>query len=138
MRVSYAFGIGFFALFLTGINVQTSPTASPATITPSEVDSLQNRDTTHVLLDVRTREEFDGPLGHLEGALLIPVQELEIRIDELSPFKNKTIVAICRSGVRSAHATALLNAKGFHALNMTGGMVRWNAEGRPVIHTENQ
>ena len=118
--------------------MHASPISSPATITPAEVDSLQGRDTTHLLLDVRTLEEFDGPLGHLDGALLIPVQELEARIGELSPHRNKTIVAICRSGVRSGRATALLNTRGFHALNMVGGMVRWNAEGRPVIHTENQ
>ena len=118
--------------------MHASPMSSPATITPAEVDSLQGRDTTHVLLDVRTQEEFDGPLGHLDGALLIPVQELEARIGELSPYRNKTIVAICRSGVRSGRATALLNTEGFHALNMVGGMVRWNAEGRSVIHTEKQ
>jgi len=108
----------------------------PPTITPAEVRALMERDTMYVLLDVRTPAEFDGPTGHLSGSLLIPVQDLEQRLAELSPFKQKTIIAICRSGNRSGYATTLLRTKGFTALNMVGGMVRWLAEERPVIHTE--
>ena len=51
-----------------------------------------------LLLDVRTPEEFDGPLGHLEGAKLIPLQELPQRLDEIKSYKNKEIVVYCRSG----------------------------------------
>lgn len=110
--------------------------SSPATITPAEVEPLIDRDTAYVFLDVRTQEEFDGPLGHVRGARLIPVRELEARLAELSPHKHKTIIAICRSGNRSGYATGLLHEHGFTALNMVGGMLRWQAEGRPVIHTE--
>ena len=40
-----------------------------------------------LLLDVRTANEFEGPLGHIAGAVLLPVQELEQRIDELNEHK---------------------------------------------------
>jgi rhodanese-related sulfurtransferase len=124
-----------FILLLLEVPV-TAQSSKPAVITPAEVHALLGKDTMHVFLDVRTPEEFDGPLGHVEGAILIPVQKLEIRMDELSPYKDKTIIAICRSGIRSNSATALLRDHGFEAQNMTGGMVQWNAEGLPVQHTE--
>ena len=46
------------------------------------------------ILDVRSREEFIGELGHLEGAVLLPLPELGSRLDELSPQRMKTIVAV--------------------------------------------
>jgi len=108
------------------------------TVTPASVDSLKAVDSTVVLLDVRTKEEYDGELGHLRGAILIPVQELEVRIGELDSLKSRTIVVYCRSGGRSARATALLQSKGFHALNMEGGIKRWNADLRPVVREQRQ
>ena len=79
-----------------------------------------------LLLDVRTRGEFEGPLGHLPGSLLIPVQELEQRFIELNQYKEKEIVVICRSGNRSVSATKILISKGFNAVNVIGGMKAWN------------
>lgn len=114
----------------------SAQTPKPAVITPNEVNALLGKDSTHIFLDVRTPDEFNGPFGHVQGAILIPVQELEERIVELNPYKNMTIIAICRSGVRSTSATKLLRENGFEALNMIGGMVRWNAEGLPVQHAE--
>jgi len=107
-------------------------------MTPAQVDSLSARGNGILLLDVRTQEEFYGSLGHLEGALLIPVQELERRLEELEPYRKDTVVVYCRTGNRSHHATVLLRSKGFMAFNMTGGMVQWNDEQRPVIRGENR
>jgi len=107
-------------------------------MSPAEVDSLTAREHHLLLLDVRTEEEFQGALGHLEGALLIPVQELSDRMQELEPYRSDTIVVYCRTGSRSHYATELLRAKGFKAFNMTGGMVQWNNEHRPVIRAEHQ
>ena len=52
---------------------------------------------------------------------------------ELEHFKEKTIVAYCRSGNRSGTATRVLTANGFKALNMVGGMLKWNEEQLPVV-----
>ena len=80
------------------------------------------------LLDVREPDEFVGPLGHIEGSVLIPLGTLPERLGELS--KDKPIVAICRSGARSAHAVNFLRQAGFTRLaNLPGGMIRWRQEG---------
>ena len=78
-----------------------------------------------LLLDVRTLDEFDGPLGHIAGAVLIPIQEIEQRIDELNKHKEKEIIVICRSGNRSETGTRILISHGFNAVNMVGGMKAW-------------
>jgi|APFre7841882590_1041340.scaffolds.fasta_scaffold175288_2 rhodanese-related sulfurtransferase len=106
------------------------------TIMPAEVQQLLEKDSTVFLLDVRTEEEYNGATGHLRGSVLIPVQELAERIGELAPHKKNTIIAICRSGNRSGWATSMLRSQGYPALNMVGGMIRWNSEGRPVEHSE--
>lgn len=106
------------------------------TMTPDEVYRLMRTDTTVLLLDVRTEDEWTSAAGHLRGAMLIPVQDLEGRIGELERGRTHTIVVYCRSGNRSGIATRLLRARGFRAFNMAGGMLRWDAERRPVIHEE--
>jgi glyoxylase-like metal-dependent hydrolase (beta-lactamase superfamily II)/rhodanese-related sulfurtransferase len=83
------------------------------------------------LIDVREPGEFDGSLGHIKGATLIPLGELQSRILELDP--QRPVVSVCRSGARSAQAVALLQKAGFRQLaNLAGGMLRWRAEGHPV------
>ncbi len=83
------------------------------------------------ILDVREPEEFTGPLGHIAGAVLIPLGELAGRAGELS--RERPIVALCRAGSRSAQATTILTQAGFKDVaNLTGGMLRWRAEGHPV------
>lgn len=105
-------------------------------ISTKEVYELMQKDTNVVILDVRTPAEYRGELGHVKGSMLIPVQELEGRLRELEPFRNKTILAICRSGNRSGRAVKLLNEKGFKALNVEGGMLKWNRENLPVEKTQ--
>jgi glyoxylase-like metal-dependent hydrolase (beta-lactamase superfamily II) len=83
------------------------------------------------VLDVREPDEFTGPLGHIRGAVLIPLGELADRAGELS--KDRPIVAVCRAGGRSAQAINLLQQAGFAKVaNLTGGMLRWRAEGHAV------
>ena len=83
------------------------------------------------VLDVREPDEFTGPLGHIKGATLVPLGDLASRAKELP--KDKPIVAVCRAGSRSAHATAILQKAGFaDVANLPGGMLRWRGEGRGV------
>lgn len=83
------------------------------------------------VLDVREPAEFTGPLGHIHGATLVPLGELAVRAKELP--KDRPIVAVCRAGSRSAHATAILQKAGLtDVANLPGGMLRWRAEGRAV------
>ena len=83
------------------------------------------------IVDVREPAEFSGPLGHIPGATLVPLGELAARAKELP--KDKPVVAVCRAGSRSAHATAILQKAGItDVANLPGGMLRWRAEGRAV------
>jgi glyoxylase-like metal-dependent hydrolase (beta-lactamase superfamily II)/rhodanese-related sulfurtransferase len=83
------------------------------------------------VLDVREPSEFTGDLGHIEGAKHIPLGQLASRAGELP--RGRPIVAVCRAGGRSAQATAILQKAGFERVaNLTGGMLRWNAEKLPV------
>jgi rhodanese-related sulfurtransferase len=80
------------------------------------------------LVDVRQPDEFIGELGHVIGAKLIVLDELPDKIGQVS--KDKPIVFICRSGGRSARATAFALSLGFKEVyNLKGGMIHWNELG---------
>lgn len=91
---------------------------------------IQNEPAT-IVLDVRTAEEYTGSLGHIEGARLIPVQELSRRLAELQDVGDSRIHVVCRSGNRSARATKILREAGFDAINVEGGMRAWR-QAHPV------
>ena len=83
------------------------------------------------VVDVREPAEFEGSLGHVPGALLMPLGSLTERAGELS--KERPIVTVCRSGARSAQATVLLSKAGFaRVANLSGGMLRWRSQRFPV------
>jgi phage shock protein E len=107
------------------------------TITTHDAAKLIDSSATVVILDVRTEAEYKSETGHLKGALLMPIQELESRLGELEHYKDKTILAYCRTGNRSGRAERILTQHGFHALNMLGGITQWNKEQLPVVK-ENQ
>jgi rhodanese-related sulfurtransferase len=122
-----------------------TPAADPATMEPGwaplrysfagvwEIDphALEEHAGAVQILDVREPAEFTGPLGHIEGAVLIPLGELAERANELA--RDRPIVALCRAGGRSAQATVILQQAGFKDVaNLTGGMLRWRAEGHAV------
>ncbi len=83
------------------------------------------------IVDVREPSEFTGPLGHIGGATLIPLAELQARLGELDPARP--VVTVCRSGTRSAQAAVLLGKSGMtQVANLAGGMLRWRAAGHAV------
>ena len=83
------------------------------------------------VIDVREPDEFNGALGHVQGARLVPLGSLAARSSELS--KERPIVTVCRSGARSAQATVLLAKAGFdNVANLAGGMLRWHTHGYRV------
>ena len=86
-----------------------------------------------LVLDVRTMEEYTGELGHIDGAVLIPVQELKERVGEIEKYKDKKVLVVCHSGVRSRKASDLLLQKGFKKVyNIADGMVGWDSQKYPV------
>lgn len=83
------------------------------------------------LLDVRTQNEYND--GHIKGAKLIPVQNLQNRLAELESEKDKTVLIYCRSGNRSTVAAKILREAGFkNVVNLRPGIKGWKRANLPV------
>ncbi|WP_457668842.1 VTT domain-containing protein [Thiolapillus sp.] len=88
-----------------------------------------------LLLDVRSREDFNGELGHVASALNIPLEELERHLDDLAAFKDIPIALICTTYRRSKTAARLLRKTGFSDVKVVaGGMTEWNQYNWPTEH----
>ena len=81
------------------------------------------------LLDVRTPEEWQD--YHVDGATLIPLDELESRVDELP--QDEEIVVVCRSGNRSQAGRDILRQAGIQSTSMAGGLKGWHTAGYPLV-----
>lgn len=83
------------------------------------------------LLDVREADEWAA--GHAPEAVHIPLGDLPSRLDELAELPDdRPLYVVCRTGGRSARAAAWLNANGWDAVNVAGGMKSWQTEGRAL------
>ncbi len=82
-----------------------------------------------IIVDVREPAERDA--GHIEGSIHIPLNEVSGQAASLP--KDKTIVFQCRVGGRSMMAAEAFSAAGYDARSMTGGLLAWDAEGRPLV-----
>lgn len=103
-------------------------------LNPSEVLGLLSSSSPPFILDVREPDEYAGELGHIRGSVLIPLKDLASRAGELEPHKHRHIVAICRAGVRSSTAAAILTSLGFEQVsNLRGGMLAWNDQKLAVV-----
>jgi sulfur-carrier protein adenylyltransferase/sulfurtransferase len=101
-------------------------------VTPKELADLIAHGRGVVVVDVREPWEYE--INHIDGARLIPLNELPGRVNELSTADS--IVVSCLSGQRSAQATRLLNGMGFKkAKNLKGGMRAWVSEVQPELST---
>lgn len=85
------------------------------------------------VLDVR--EPMEWQHGHIEGALHIPLGMLTARVDELPA--GQTLV-VCKVGGRSAQAVMWLQQQGHDVVNLDGGMLDWEAAGRPMVSETGQ
>jgi sulfur dioxygenase len=96
-------------------------------LTASQVQLLNEAFPRPTILDVREPEEYTGELGHISGSLLIPLKDLTARGGELEKHKDSHIIVVCRAGVRSTTAAAILTGLGFEQVsNLKGGMLDWN------------
>lgn len=96
-------------------------------MTPAQLFDRINRGTAPFVLDVREEEEYRDELGHIASSRLIPLKQLPARTAELADRKTSEIVVVCRAGVRSTTAAAILSALGFeHVSHLSGGMLEWN------------
>ncbi len=102
-------------------DVVRSPTGAPVV----SVDWVSQNLERYRIIDVRQPNEFVGPLGHLEGAELVPLGTLEAKATEWD--RDEPLVVICRSSGRSDHAAMALENLGFRRVaSMSGGMMAWS------------
>ena len=83
------------------------------------------------IIDVREPSEFTSELGHIPSATLVPLATVTAQAATWN--KGEEYLLVCRSGGRSGQAAMALSKMGFSkVMNMTGGMLAWNAAGLPI------
>lgn len=104
-------------------------------IPPAALSEMLAHPPPPLVIDVREESEFRGNLGHVPGARLIPLRTLASQAPALDAGKEDRIVVVCRSGVRSSTAAAILTSLGFEDVsNLKGGMLAWHDANLPVEH----
>lgn len=95
---------------------------------------LRETDKDLLVLDVRTAGDFVGEQGHIDGAVNVPVEELQQRMAELGDRLECPVAVVCRTDRRSAKAALLLAEQGFADVHVVrGGMTGWLKAGLPVV-----
>lgn len=135
--------IAFLAamLLMTGcaqVNTGENTAVNPETEPQKAVEKAEYRKITQeaakeqmgqegvIVLDVRTQEEYDE--GHIEGALLLPVDQIKDQAVQVLPDKNSIILVYCRSGNRSRTASEALIEMGYLEVFDFGGIIDWPYE----------
>ena len=95
-------------------------------ITAEEAKEIMDSEEGYIILDVRTREEYDE--GHIPGAILIPNTAIEAKAEDVLTDKNQLILVYCRSGRRSKIAAEALAELGYTNIKEFGGIIDWPYE----------
>ncbi len=118
--------IGVF-LLLIGFSETVNPPKTEGNpyrqITAEEAKRMMDEEENYVILDVRTKEEFDE--GHISGAILIPDFEIESRAENELTDHDQLILVYCRSGNRSKRASKKLSDLGYSNIIDFGGINNW-------------
>lgn len=97
------------------------------TVSPAKAKEAQDQGA--MLIDVRESHEYRS--GHAPGAKHISVQVIERRLGEVP--KEREIIVVCQSGMRSQKAADILSRNGYKVLNVSGGMIGWQRAGQKVV-----
>jgi rhodanese-related sulfurtransferase len=120
-------GLGVVILAATGFLLLRNKSAIPTEISAAQAYKKYQQGA--FILDVRSQEEWDQL--HIANSILIPLDELQSRMNELP--RDRDIVVVCLSGHRSKEGMTLLQQAGFsRASCMTGGLTAWKAAGYPL------
>lgn len=124
LTVLIAIGMVYYTQFYEAESVQYGD------VSVYEAKDLIEEKPKLVILDVRTVSEYND--AHIEGAINIPVQELEERVNELS--KNDELLIYCRTGNKSSQAVSILKSYGYTKIfHMTAGITGWKNAGYPTV-----
>lgn len=119
-----------FSIFTTAVLAGETPQISQQEL----LEALKTPDNNIVLLDVRSKEEYDN--GHVSGAINISHNVVEENLKQLTQYKSSTVVVYCRSGRRAGVAEDILSSNGFKNLrHLTGDMNGWLEAKLPVVNS---
>ena len=95
-------------------------------ITAEEAKQIMDTEEGYIILDVRTREEYDE--GHIPGAIVISHEEIADKAENVLTDKDQLILVYCRSGRRSKIAAEALVELGYTNIKEFGGIIDWPYE----------
>ncbi len=99
-------------------------------ITQEEAARMMEEEDSYIILDVRTREEFES--GHIPGAVCLPNEDIDLDrpedLTEVLPDRSQIILVYCRSGNRSRQASQKLADSGYTSVYEFGGINDWTGE----------
>lgn len=121
---------GSFAILLV-LFIRNEMNRGGTGISTQKLVDMVNREEA-VVVDLRDKKEFDQ--GHLVGSLNVPYASIETRVDELTKYKERPLVLVCRMGQHAGAAGTILRKKGFaNVSRLTGGFVEWRNQNLPVV-----
>ncbi len=109
--------------------MSAAPESPDIELAPERVAQRLAEDPELQLIDVR--EPYEHEAGHIEHARHIPLVQLSAEAPTLD--RERAVVFYCRVGSRSRMAAQALRAAGLEAYTMSGGLMRWASEGRPLV-----
>jgi rhodanese-related sulfurtransferase len=112
--------------------VSVAEQASDIDVEPERVQRWLDEQPPPQVIDVRERYEREA--GHIDGTRHVELVQLTSQADTVD--RERPVIFYCRVGARSAMAAQAFRAAGFDAYSMTGGLVRWASEGRPLAPGE--
>ena len=115
--------LAMLMLSACGQEKENSREAVYVNITAQEAKKLMDSQEGYVILDTRTKEEYDQ--GHIPGAILIPYDEILAKAESILKDKNQLILVYCRSGRRSKLAAEDLVKLGYTNIREFGGIIDW-------------
>lgn len=119
------------ALAVTAVIYAQAPAGSESVVTPTELSKQLEGETSPLILDVRSREEFAR--GHIPGAVNIPYRELGERLSELDAATDRDIVVHCETGPRARVGESVLRDAGYHNIQqLEGHMAAWRERDLPI------
>jgi len=114
------------------VNLPSSQPNLPLEVTVEHVKSWLDQNAEFLLLDCR--EVHEHATAHIAGSMLIPMNELPLRVDELQGYRDQPIVVQCHGGVRSLRVTEWLRDNGFSTTqSMAGGIDAWSQRIDPTV-----
>ena len=117
----------FLLMVIFSASCNTKSTENITRMDGSRLEAILNDETErekYLVIDVR--EDYEYKAGHVPHAINISVQEIESRISEISDWKEKNVIVICRSGRRSRTAAEILVKNGFKKIFDADGVSKYN------------